>query len=65
MSYYVHVTKQTERDLDDAAECIAFALLNPDAASHLQTKSFLLLKKIHSATVWSMTQSCLHGECVL
>lgn len=35
MSYFVHVTGQTERDMDEAAAYIAFTLFNPDAAYKL------------------------------
>ncbi|MCD8119785.1 MAG: type II toxin-antitoxin system RelE/ParE family toxin [Lachnospiraceae bacterium] len=46
MSYYVHVTRQTERDLDDAAEYIAFTLLNPDAAYQLLVSANKVLSSL-------------------
>lgn len=35
MTYSIHATLQAERDMDDAANYIAFTLLNPDAAYRL------------------------------
>ncbi len=35
MIYSVHVTSQAERDMDKAADYIAFTLLNPSAAYNL------------------------------
>ncbi|MCD7956327.1 MAG: type II toxin-antitoxin system RelE/ParE family toxin [Lachnospiraceae bacterium] len=35
MSYNIHITKQAEQDIVDAADYIEFTLLNPDAADSL------------------------------
>jgi len=35
MRYFIHITKQAEHDMDDAAAYIAYMLLNPQAAYNL------------------------------
>lgn len=38
MRYSIHITKQAEHDMDDAAAYIAYTLLNPQAAYNLLAK---------------------------